>query len=58
MSMNTVLDAATAIVNSLGVNFGEVTIQVAAGEVVLIRHGTTMKPEDLSLIRLSPQNRP
>jgi hypothetical protein len=54
MSIRTVLDAATAVVEALDVRFGEVTIQVVAGEVVLIRQGTTMKPEDLSAIPLTP----
>jgi hypothetical protein len=44
------LDVAAELVAVLGVDFGEVTVQVLDGEVVLVRQGMTMKPADLENI--------
>lgn len=49
------LEAATAIADALGVRFGEVTIQVLDGSVVLVRQGLTMKPSDLEAMPLRPR---
>lgn len=53
-SGDNVLDAARAIVKALGVAFGEISLQVSGGEIVLVRQGVTMKPADLAQIPLRP----
>ncbi len=44
----TALDAARALVDALGLRYGEVTVQVAGGDVRLVRLGRTYTAADLS----------
>ncbi len=41
-----VADAARALVRALGIRWGEVTVRVSDGGVVLIRHGETFLLEE------------
>lgn len=50
-----VLDICTELVRSLGLRFGEVTIQATGGTVLIVRHGTTLRPEDLAEMPALPE---
>ncbi len=49
--MHTALEAADALVRALGIRYGEVTVQAAAGEVTVVRRGETLKPAELAAYR-------
>ncbi len=51
--MGTALEAAEALIRALGVRYGEVAVQVAAGEVRVVRRDETLKPDDLAGLEVS-----
>lgn len=47
MEVRTAGDAAKALVSALGMRFGEINIRVNEGQISLVRHGTSLKLDDL-----------
>jgi hypothetical protein len=52
VEVRTALDAARALVAAFSLSYGELHLQVAAGEITLVRAGSTLKPEQLEEIAL------
>ncbi len=48
MVVHTALEAAEALIRALGIRYGEVTVQAAAGEVTVVRRGETLKAPELA----------
>ena len=56
VEIRTALDAARALVRAFGLSYGELRLSVAAGEITVIRAGSTLKPEQLEQIALTEES--